>query len=45
MSHKKQRVKYQMEMLSHIAETAINNSSQEVKLQVKFPEKKTTFRL
>ena len=29
-----------MEMLSHIEETAISNSSQEVKLQVKFPGKK-----
>ena len=41
-SHKiKQRAKYQTEMLSRIAKTAIIYSSQDVKLKVKFPAKNT----
>ena len=42
-SHEKQTAKYQTEMLSRIAKTAI--LVQEVKLQVKFPAKKNTLKL
>ena len=41
-SHEKQRVKYQTEMLSYRKNS---NSSQEVKLQVKFPAEKNTLKL
>ena len=42
-SHKKQRVKYQREMLSHIAKTAILVKRSNYK--VKLPAKKKTLRL